>query len=341
MITIRKVVILMVLIQSMMALSDINDAIGMDFKQITDNDKSTFEIRRILTTSSAYDGSCYELRKDSKLNKFCYPDIIIPGEPKCGTSAMYQFLSKQKGVNASSANKEYCPGLTPTLYNYLKGFKTTQGVVYINSCLNMREVFQMHQLLSPKTIYIIMVRNLSDWIWAVYNFWCKSLLDEDCSTGGWTKPGMYRSPTHFHELLMIDSYPKSKKLFFTMNYLTSSYKNRIDHAKNITGKLPFVMASEALEGPDNGKHIQRLQDYINTNLNINLKLDISHLKVVNAGDHRGVATQSNHTSSGLYEISGHQPMLPATVDYINSKWKLCEYISSLAQYSYNCSTVHT
>ena len=205
----------------------------------------------------------------------------------------------------------------------------------------MQEVVHMHEMLKPKTVYIIMVRNLSDWMWSGYNFWCRPSFGEDCALGGWTKRGMHRSPTHFHELLMNDSNPNIKKLYFSMEYLTTSYIERIDFAKNMTGKLPFVMASEALEGPNNVEHVHRLQEYLNTNLGSRLTLDISNLHLINTGDHRGEKMQSKHASAGLYGISGHQPILPATVEYINSKWKQCEYISTLAQYSYNCSTVHS
>ena len=332
-------ILLLVVIPQVVSVS--KNVIDSQFKRIIDFDGTTFEIRLSTKSAKSY-SSCYDLRRDGETSSFCYPSIIIPGEPKCGTSAMYSFLTKQVGIQPAKDNKEYCPGHIPTLYVYLKRFHQIPGMIYVNGCLDMQKVVDLHEMLNPKTIYIIMVRNLSDWMWAVYNFWCRPAIDEDCILGEWTKHGMFRSPTHFHDLLVMDSYSKSRKLFFSMNFLTTSYTTRIEMARNVTGILPFVMASEAMEGPDRLTHIKRLQNYINTHLGTKLNLDIAHLHLVNTGDHRGEREVAKHISAGLYEISGHQPILPATVEYINSKWKQCEYISTLAQYSYNCSTVvHT
>src|SRR5437868_6822520 len=61
--------------------------------------------------------TCYEIRCDGKACpadnttstiQICYPAIIITGLPKCGTSAMYDLLSRIPGA-VTMHEKENCP----------------------------------------------------------------------------------------------------------------------------------------------------------------------------------------------------------------------------------------
>ena len=193
---------------SMESTTNIFPLIGNNYITINDTDGSRFEIKRLFPTNGQV-SSCYELKRDKRISQFCYPGILVAGVAKCGTSAMYSFLIKQNGLEPGNRNKEYCPRKI-TFYDYFNGFAYSPNKIGVNGCLDTNLAIKLHQILQPTAAYIIMVRDLPERVWAVYNFWCIQT-HENCGTDStWTNLSFFRSPKHFHELLLSANYPRSK-----------------------------------------------------------------------------------------------------------------------------------
>ena len=310
--------------------------IGNDYVTLIDSDGSSFEIKRLFPIKEQI-SSCYMLKKNNLFSQFCYPSILVAGVAKCGTSAMYSFLTNQNGLEQAHQHKEYCPRQT-TLYEYFNGFSYKPHAISVNGCLDTEVVQNLHKILQPKAAYIIMVRDLAERIWAAYNFWCIPT-HENCDPAmfGWTNKNFYRSPHHFHELIMdayYNKYSKDSDLWgcTKFNYY---FSKPIHSLLNSTGTMPFVLAAEGIESSKQSEHIQRLQVYINTRLNTQISLDLKYLRFVNTGDSKGkVADGITH---GVYEVSGHQPMFPPTRGFLSSCWADCKYISQLSNHTYKCA----
>ena len=315
---------------------DIHDS----FVSIIDKDNSTFAIRRLPHLPTQI-GSCYEIQKEEQeLRQFCYPAVLISGIPKCGTSALFEFLRNQDGIHAGhKTSKEYCLR-TSNYYDYFLEFPhkpALNGQFFINGCIYTNMNVEIHNLIKPQSIYIVMVRDLSERMWAAYNFWCRSIIDKNCGEYKWIKYGMYRSPEDFHETLMKANY-EYNVLNYKWNclWLDNLYMDAINMLYNMTKQQPLVIASESLTKSNNYIHITRLQDYINQNFHTNRSLDIKHLHYINTGGAVGPNTQATELSRGLYNISNYKPLLKETHDYIYSCWKSCSYINSETQYNYPC-----
>lgn len=313
---------------------------------IIDTDQSIFQLNLLQNNNTDQIESCYEMIRNAESFQFCYPAINIAGIAKCGTSAVYDFLTRQQNIFPVHKRKEYCLS-DRNHFEYFQEIsiksqtETSNGTVHVNGCINAFQEARMFNLLHPNAVYIIMVRDLASRLWASYNFWCYPELDLDCTTPGyWSKPGMHRSPEHFHSVLQSAEAPLSTLSHVWQHGVWGdAYRRSIQALHTATGRLPFVLAAEALEGPDRAQHIQRLQNHLNAQLGSKFTLDPSHLHIVNTGDNKGTGNVSSSTTGGMYAISGHQPMLQETADYIHSRWEDCEYVSSLANYPYKCRTV--
>ena len=310
-----------------------------EFTSLVDIDNTTLYFRRLPQLNSQV-GTCYEMKKNNEKVNFCYPAIHIAGVAKCGTSAMYDFLDKQKGIiPANPDQKEYCLN-SRTYFKYFKGFSnqaSINGNIVVNGCIHTPDENIVHKILQPEAIYILMVRQLADREWASYNFWCNPGVDKDCMGGKWSKSGMYRSPELFHEMLLAAQYPLSTVDQYKCSSFEHFYKVPIERLTLNTGIQPFVMSSEAFSGPNNWKHVQNLQQYINKHLGTTIKLNMTHFHMVNTGDQKGSNSIATHATEGLYEMSGHRPILHSSYEYITGCWKECSYIAELAQYPYNCT----
>ena len=314
--------------------------IGNQFANVTDIDKSFFEIRRLpkLLTQT---GSCYEMRKGKELISFCYPSIHVAGISKCGTSAMYNFLGNHDRIKlAYPSKKEYCP-FSKTYYYYFKGFPSTPSInstIYINGCINTTVVAELHDFLKPEAIYIMMVRSFPERLWATYNFWCHPEIDLECDASRWAKPNMYRSSELFHEILLSSEYKLSQlnTINWSCDWINNYYNIEIHTLYNVTKELPYIIASESLNSVNSRYYIKNLEFYINEKLNITINLSKKHLLYVNTGNNRGSNVVSNELTHGIYKISNYKPILNKTVHYIQKCWKNCKYISNLANYQYDC-----
>ena len=318
----------------------LSKSIGRSYTRITDKDNSKLYIKR-LPNIPTQTGSCYEMRKEKHRHstKFCYPALLIAGVAKSGTSAMYEFLKHQDGIHVGHPTyKEYCLGTT-TYYKYLSQFPhkpALHGEFYINGCVFTSMNAELHALLQPQSIYILMVRDLADRMWAAYNFWCNPVVDSNC-TDTWVHRGMYRSPSDFHETLMKANSDLSVMNFkWNCSWLDHVYTDAIETMYNVTLQQPLVVASELLMKHDNQHSIYRIQEYINQNLHVNCNLDRKYLHYFNTGGAVGPGAVAGELSSGLYNISNYKPLLSKTREYIYSCWKTCADISTAAQYNYTC-----
>jgi hypothetical protein len=283
--------------------------------------------------------SCYEVVRMNESTPFCYPQVLIPGHGKCGTSAMYTYLFNQKDIFTGNIEKENCP--KPTYHAFFtslrRNFNFQGSQIEINGCIHTQEIIIMHRLLQPEmAAYVFMIRNISDYTWAAYNFWCYPEMD-NCTTeeGGYTTQNMVRNPEHFHKLI-VSPYGR-----FSCALVRKLYTLEINLLAGVLGKMPLVLSIDALESDVyREKQLIRLKDFLNFELSANLPLETKEFSRVNAGalmNRRGSTyAAENSTVKGVYEVSGFKPMLQQSMDFFKHCWVECEDISAISQFPYNC-----
>lgn len=270
---------------------------------------------------------------DESLIEFCYPSINVAGIPKCGTSSMFNFLSKQSGFDEAVKNhKEYCPTkLWGSTYDYFSRFPSRlqlQGKYHhVNGCINPQLNVFVHNLLNPVAIYIIVVRELSSQIWADYNFWCIKDFDGDCKPGQHVDNTMYRDPIMFDQLLKsVQNGGRSLLPFQPCQGYETYYENIL---KPITSQnIPLLLIP--MEGFNDSHHIRRIETFINKNFKSSIILDPKKMQQLNKN------AQDDNTPN-TYAISSYRPILNSSRDFIQKCWKECEYISTLSQHKYDCA----
>jgi len=229
--------------------------------------------------------SCYEASKTSKGNgtveaiRFCFPSINVAGHQKCGTSSMYEFLAKgghpHLAVTDAKA-KELCPNsiVVSLFFDFFKRlvplYKERHSKKYhVNGCIHEVQNLVLHYILEPKTVYIMMVRNLVEQMWGAYNYWCKGSFENICKGGYKSTKGMYRDPVMFDQLLIAANY----ELHISYDFIKSCakigtfYRDILALYTDNHMKLSLiVMAMENFEDPD---ELHRLQHFINRHLESN------------------------------------------------------------------------
>lgn len=181
--------------------------------------------------------SCYESYSslNSTLRSFCYPNLILSGYAKSGTSNLHQVI-KAYSNNTHTLPKELCPAahfnrsllqflfhtreaayaLNEEFFKWLpKEAKTSEGqnddLIIFSSCIDVNlNLFADKVLRHPHSIYIFLVRDYADWLWSAYNYWCNPRVDESCSESRWTEVGVHvRSPELFDNYVRVKSDFKS------------------------------------------------------------------------------------------------------------------------------------
>lgn len=317
---------------------------GSQFTGFDDTDGERVQLRPLPKLPRQI-GSCYEIKKGMDDFTFCYPALHVAGVSKCGTSAMYEFLVEQDGIeHAKPPEKEYCP--RGSIFDYLRAYKNhhaEDAAIYVNGCIATSLVRRVHEVLKPQAAYILTVRNFADRLWASFNFWCSSRYDLECKGGRWTKDGMYRTPELFHEMLVARfNYSQSQGFVTTCHSIRGYYSGAIAGFATSGIAPPHVVAIEALSLPGREAHLLRLQAYINDRLGTNLTLDAAHLHRVNTGDHKGATTVGDAPTTaaheeGQYKLSGYRHMLPESERLITDCWADCRNISALTHHDYNCT----
>lgn len=113
--------------------------------------------------------TCYEVYCSGKscpvdnstaIIQVCYPAIIVTGLPKCGTSAMYDLLSKMPGA-VTMHEKENCPATRRrSHWQFLNSLPSAQSLtadsIIVDGCIDVNVNMKIRTILhNPHTYYIV------------------------------------------------------------------------------------------------------------------------------------------------------------------------------------------
>jgi hypothetical protein len=209
--------------------------------------------------------SCYDFR--SKLYKnisgrVCYPRVVVTGQAKAGTSALFAFLKMHpNSVQSKSGGKENCFP-TPsnrTLLHYLRSleYSVEPNKILIDGCINPihNMVLRRSILKDPKVLYIFLTRDYADLLWSGYNYWCDESVDQDCIESRWAIPSHIRNPRHFDKMIrhVNKTTPVLPFLYNSLENANSFYKNLIQYLYRYAGEENVCI----------NKNIIYNKDYIN------------------------------------------------------------------------------
>ena len=274
-----------------------------------------------------------------------HPDFQIAGMPKAGTSQMYQLLSRHKDTVA--LRKEWCPHdgdmlkYSEDVSDALLGLwaESKGSAKSVSACINPKlsldyltwvKANGMPLQNTPKFIYLM--RDPADWLWARFNFWTTHADTQENTPGRWTTERSYRSPEYFQinleaEGLIHGSYNLTHE-FFVREYHLSTLEQLMEAAgrENV-----MVINSGDLEEPD-AAFIERFSKF--TGLSVEgFDEHILHGRT-NSGSSlhtRGVANvmQNPNVTSGVYEVSGFQPILPKSRAFIYERARsFCQEVNA-------------
>jgi hypothetical protein len=310
--------------------------------------------------------SCYQAVYKSDTIHFCYFSFIISGVPKCGTSAVFKWLSSSSTLPSSrivldgGGTKEACPRVDSVseLWNFftflnnrthhaLKLQKEGNEVLMFSGCIINKQNLLMKWLLrEERTKYVLMTRDFADMLWAGYNFWCTELYDGDrCDQKHWANASLhYRSNEMFHLLMSIkaDGYyvvsPLDKQFNFsiTTNNFFQSYMDQFTSYHVASADVLFL-ASEEMH-VDTTSFLDKFTGFIGISKSA---LDPAMVKKlvstkVNTNNNKGTtAVTHNQVTSGLYEISKFQPLLSTTRELLYRSWRSdCLWVSNRTGFEY-------
>jgi hypothetical protein len=219
----------------------------------------------------------------------------------------------------ATRQKENCP--ITSFYSFFNTLWPANSTVLspqleLNGCLAAETMAFLHHLLGPNAAYIYMVRDSADFLWAAYNFWCMPSF-EQCKPGEWASKNSVRSPQHFHHYITF----LSEKSCHNINGLFSNDIKRFAASSFNTGVMPVVISINALEDEDRSSaQLLRIEQHLNKELRMNISMDTKSFLRVNSGaffDNRGGShVAKEEIKDGTYEISGFQPMLPISAEFI-------------------------
>eukprot|EP00588_Corethron_pennatum_P035015 CAMPEP_0194346302 /NCGR_PEP_ID=MMETSP0171-20130528/105348_1 /TAXON_ID=218684 /ORGANISM="Corethron pennatum, Strain L29A3" /LENGTH=610 /DNA_ID=CAMNT_0039113407 /DNA_START=172 /DNA_END=2005 /DNA_ORIENTATION=+ len=296
--------------------------------------------------------SCFKMKsrewnKWDPTHEICFPLVNVVGYPKCGTSAVYNLLASHPKVVQAHKNKEYCYR-KGNLFRYFKNFEpatvnTLRQKLMVNGCINYRAHLMVDRVLRrPNSLNLFVVRDMADFEWARYNFWCSPLIDADCEHfSRWTVVGTHhRSPEDFHRKIL----EKAGGDFMPHYASVRDYYTRTVAATDL--RLT-VLSAEMLKH-DIGRVWEIVQRAAHEQTGVELRRhpDLKTLQtmVVNSNNNKGVdvatseaAADGEPVGDGLYEISGYRPMLDETRALIHSWWDECEHIANISGWDgYDC-----
>ncbi len=293
--------------------------------------------------------------------QFCFPAVVITGLPKCGTSALYDLLSKYKHAVISD-DKENCPYSRrrshwkyflslPRLAEVGKNKLAINGCIQLDSNIRLREVLiSPIDKVMPKITYIVLTRNYADLIWSSYNFWCNWVYDGiHCDNTRWVRPGYHhRSPETFHDIVQGDAngttvphplHDFKRPCAFAGGYFSEWLQLRL--WPRVPKQHTLVFASEQLDAhpqvvasrifqrfgiEDTGINFHNFSSYrYNTQQNTS---------AVDRGNPLNSIPRDNYVP-GVFPISGNRPMLPETRAILDKCWQDdCVQISEHTGYLY-------
>jgi len=134
-------------------------------------DGQSLRLRKVNHPTNTYH-SCYEITcsgtectvpsSNETAIEFCYPAVVVSGLSKCGTSAMYDLLSKFPRA-ITMRKKENCPysgGEPLWLYfqSLLRMSSIGEHALVIDGCINILKNVAIGELLrNPNTHYIVSI----------------------------------------------------------------------------------------------------------------------------------------------------------------------------------------
>lgn len=307
---------------------------------------------------------------------FCYPAIIIAGMPKCGTSAMYDLLTRYTGTIVM-AEKENCPYTRRrSHWEYFQSLpqmkEVSLGQVVIDACLDSPKnlLFREAVLRRPKSLYIIMVRNYADMLWSSYNFWCKVAYDGfACDNTRWVKVGMNRSAELFHAMVLKDRNGALREKDSPLHRGPPDMSRPCQNAggyyseyldmflfKSVPKNETLLLASEMLETNPLAvwrKVASKMKELTSVSLDEGGAMGISKTYTFALGsftDRRYNAQSAKGGKQyialkdyrpGVFNISGHKPMVKATRQMLDTCWHAdCLKVAKLVEYDgYPCTNL--
>ena len=178
--------------------------------------------------------------------RVCYPRIVITGQRKAGTTALYALLEMHPNTLLSYVGKENCfaSGLNYTLLEYFETleYSPEPNQIFIDGCPDPITNMALRKAIfkDSKTLYIFLTRDYASLLWSGYNYWCDPGIDEGCNTvTKWTDPSSHiRSPDDFDEMIQNKN-GSTSVLAFLYNALNNAnvfYKNTIHYLYENVGE---------------------------------------------------------------------------------------------------------
>lgn len=270
-----------------------------------------------------------------------HPDISIVGVAKCGTSHMYTILKSH--ADTVALPKEWCPKnvsrtqLQSFHESVRERLSESGGRTTVAACINAHksyEYFSHVKRASPgiRPKFIYMLRDPADLLWASFNFWTNPGDARRDTFARWTEAGAsYRSPGYFHELLLSEGRVMGG-INVTFEFLAERYfLSDLEAIIGAAGRgSVLILESSQLQSQAIDSTLRELARFNGLRLS-GFDLRKAHA-ATNSGhmlDSRGFWAVSDVAPvlSGIYEISGFRPMLPATRRYIYSRAReFCRHV---------------
>ena len=271
---------------------------------------------------------CYFAYLNSTSNKtFCLPNIIVAGFRKAGTSALFKLFSTHQ--DSLYVPKEICFNKTQISDPYMQsleyfGQKIVNGEMkkfFISGCLFVEKIILEINTFKPiNQKYILLVRNLPDYLWASYNFWCIRGFDIGCRPGGfWNQmlnPSPYKSPELFHELVILNIKNLSHIKLPNSNILIHGFKKHIlKYLEYMRSDQLLILPSENISTYESWNRISKFTK-MNTHQNW---VNFSMVRL-NANENPGVDSVSSvhKKMSGRYRFSNFRPLMNTTRELLNN-----------------------
>jgi len=257
-----------------------------------------------------------------------YPDINIVGYPKTGTSHMYRILEGHARIASANMYKEFCYCCPDEIQRksfarihayrkqlYIRRLELNDtSKLTVNGCIyGSPNVEVNYRYIPPRgEKFIVLYRDPADWLWAAWNFWVDPLVDNATSTFDWANAQHnYRSPELFHEIVASNGKLRIfNNLFSRLQTATWDGMRTIE----LVGRSNVLFVrNEDIEPStiESSGTLERLSTFLSIKISEFGSQTLSER--TNCNNVKGEkAICNNNSKSGLYDVSGKQPMLDKT-----------------------------
>jgi len=281
-----------------------------------------------------------------------FPDLTIAGLPKAGTSQLSFILRSHPQAVPFSDHTEECfrqrfdfdhaaksftkknsSALQKNLFYYYNRHpkhtdSSKRKLMTVNSCHSPDDIILRAHYLKPtkKRRILYLIRDPADWLWAIWNFWVDTDMDESVvgskSVPGrgiirsWAQDGVdYRSPELFHEFMVAGD-----RLVPSARLIKSRERTVTDLRKLIAAfgrDNVFVARTEDMlpqRIDESGGFLDRLSEF--TGLSRDGFLDNATKVIHNCNANKGNTVSCGSAKSSAYGISGYRDMLSDTRKFV-------------------------